>query len=471
MSEIKVPDYNEYIGTIYMFVNDINGKIYIGQTITKFYSRFCNHHGDSFTKQDNLPFHKAIRKYGWENFSKYILWQDEIVYESNKENKEIVRLLLNKKEEEYIQKYKSNNSKYGYNLTSGGIILPNSAHTKESIEKAKTTKAKNGTNHMLGKTYDKHHLAKPILQYDLNKNFIKKWTCVKLAEDTLGFSILPRNITSGNYFWTYDVPNKDEIIENKYKSWVQIDYKPGVPKVVFCFDLFGELIGSYNSVTEAGKIHGIGAAQIANVAKLKELGNVVRDYIWIYEEDYNEKEFIIETIRNKSKIYKSKYKPIYQIFLNGEIIKLWDNFESIIDKYPKAKASINKCLNGVLNVYSNCFWIYENEYSDELLIEKLDKFKKTKKKLVNDIISGKIKYEGINILHDTNSNKNYLKEHPCIYQFDQNYNLIKKWENYNDVKLEGMNFANISKCLRRKLKTAYGFIWRYEEDVINNNLT
>ena len=39
LQEIKVPDLKEVVGSIYMFINNINGKIYIGQTITKFYSR------------------------------------------------------------------------------------------------------------------------------------------------------------------------------------------------------------------------------------------------------------------------------------------------------------------------------------------------------------------------------------------------------------------------------------------------
>lgn len=151
------------------------------------------------------------------------------------------------------------------------------------------------------------------------------------------------------------------------------------------------------------------------------------------------------------------------------MIKLWDNFETIVKEYPKSRASINKCLNNKLNAYGNCFWIYEEDYSDELFIDKLEKYKKTKKTLVNDILSGKIKYEGLQTQHSTNNAKQYLKEHPCIYQFDTKYKLIKKWNNYQDIK-EFYNFDNISKCLRRQLKTAYKYIWRYEEDVLNNNL-
>lgn len=477
LQEIKVPAYNEYIGTIYMFVNNINGKVYIGQTITKFYSRFCCHYGDAFTKKDYLPFHIAIRKYGWENFSKYILWQSELIYESNPENKKLIKKETDIKEIEYINLYNSNNPEFGYNLTTGGTFLPESAFSKESIEKSKQTRIKNKSNHMLGKTYDKHHLAKHILQYDLDKNFIKNWPCIKLAEDTINCSISPKGITSGGYFWIYESEDKNEILNEKYNKYLKLkeseQYQKALKKEtypVYCFDLFGELVGSYNSSSEASLLLNIGVNQIQHAAKAKDKGNIVHDYIWIYEKDLNEKEEIINTLRSKSRVYISKYKPIYQIYLNGNIIKLWNNFEEISKEYPKAKASINKCLNGNLNAYSNCFWIYEEDYSDEVLSTKLNEFKKTKKKLVEDVLQGKISYTGICIEHDSTNNKMYLKEHPCIYQFDKEYNLIKKWDNYQDVKENGWNFANISKCLRRKMKSAYGFIWRFEEDVLNNNL-
>lgn len=470
LSEIKVPDYNEYIGTIYMFVNNINGKIYIGQTMTKFYSRFCSHNGDSFTKKDNLPFHKAIRKYGWESFSRYIIWQDSTIYEHNQSNKKLVREILDKKEIEFIKQYSSDDSNFGYNLTSGGSYLPQSAYYREAIEKAKETKKINKTNHMLGKIYDQHHLAKHVLQYDLNGNFIKEWSCIKLAEDTLDISITIKGTTSGNYIWILDTDNKDFELSKKLELLSKTPKRPGVKKVIYCFDLFGEFIGSYNSASEAGAIFNISSSQISHAAAAKENGNVVQDYIWIYEEDLEKKEIIINSIREKSKIYKSKYKPIYQIYLNGAIIKLWDNFETLINEYPQIRVSVNKCLNNKLNVYCNCFWIYEDEYSDDLLIDKLENYRKTKKTLVEDILNGVVKYEGLEVKHDTNSNKNYLKKHPCIYQLDKQYNIIKKWGNYKDVKNEGLNFDNISKCLRRKLKTAYGYIWRFEEDILNNNL-
>lgn len=460
-----------------MFVNNVNNKVYVGQTMTKFYSRFTGHFGDSHKRQDNLPFHKAIEKYGWSNFSKYIIWQSEI-FERNEENKKILRNILDEKEIEFVKIYNSNNPEFGYNATAGGFYMPESSHTEESIRNAMITREKNHSNHMLGKIYEKHHLAVHVLQYSLDKKFIKDWPCIKLAEDTLKCSITPKAITSGGYFWIYNNDEKEQKLEEKYIKYTNLPNKYlGKARVVYCFDLFGELVESYDSCGIAAYFHKCSSSEISHAALSKQNGNVVHNYIWIYEEDLQDKNFIVETLRNKSRIFTSKFRPIYQIFLNGEIIKYWNSFEEIrlSEEFNKGKNSINKCLNGQLNLYNNCFWVYEDEYNDDILYEKLENYKKTKKTLVNDILSGKLTYEDIkndtNKL-DTTDNKKYLKEHPCVYQYDKSLKLIKKWKNYKDIEKEipEFKFANISKCLRRKMKSAYNYIWRFEEEVLNNNI-
>ena len=54
-----------------MFENIINHKRYIGQTIKNYKERWTEH----YNAKDTFYFHNALRKYGWESFSKYILVQ------------------------------------------------------------------------------------------------------------------------------------------------------------------------------------------------------------------------------------------------------------------------------------------------------------------------------------------------------------------------------------------------------------
>lgn len=93
--------------TIYMHINKINNKKYIGQT-KQFppEKRWKNGKGyKNCTYLDN-----AIKKYGWGNFEHIILEQ----FEDNQE-------YANAQEKYYIQKYETNNIQKGYNITEGGI--------------------------------------------------------------------------------------------------------------------------------------------------------------------------------------------------------------------------------------------------------------------------------------------------------------------------------------------------------------
>ena len=87
---------------IYKTTNIINGKIYIGLS-TSTVDESTNYYGSG------KILHRAISKYGKENFTKEIL-------ESNIESKEI----LNQREIYYISKYNSTDDSIGYNITYGG---------------------------------------------------------------------------------------------------------------------------------------------------------------------------------------------------------------------------------------------------------------------------------------------------------------------------------------------------------------
>lgn len=76
----------------------------------------------SYTEGSDLYLYRAIRKYGWDNFTKQILVDN------------LTRKQGNIKEQYYIKKYKSNNSKFGYNLTTGGGSAI--THSKLTVKQA-----------------------------------------------------------------------------------------------------------------------------------------------------------------------------------------------------------------------------------------------------------------------------------------------------------------------------------------------
>lgn len=60
-------------GIIYLATNKINNKVYIGQTINTLNKRKTNHYAAARNEKDNLYFHRAIRKYGENNFDWIVL--------------------------------------------------------------------------------------------------------------------------------------------------------------------------------------------------------------------------------------------------------------------------------------------------------------------------------------------------------------------------------------------------------------
>lgn len=93
-------------GKIYLITNDINSKVYVGQTIQSLNKRFNGH--CCYSKSDrsgNMYIKRAIHKYGRSKFHITLLEECPIN-------------LLNEREKYWISFYNSYNE--GYNLTKGG---------------------------------------------------------------------------------------------------------------------------------------------------------------------------------------------------------------------------------------------------------------------------------------------------------------------------------------------------------------
>ena len=93
-------------GFIYKTTNKLNNKVYIGQTIQKPIERFYQHCAKKCDKYIlNMVIHKAIFKYGKDNFTFEVI-------------EEVPKQQLNEREEYWIKYYNSYTD--GYNSTKGG---------------------------------------------------------------------------------------------------------------------------------------------------------------------------------------------------------------------------------------------------------------------------------------------------------------------------------------------------------------
>lgn len=115
---------------IYKFVNVINQKVYVGQSVD-IDRRVAQHKYSSFNENScdyDTRFHQAIRKHGFENFDFSVL----VEFSPDEYSQE----LLDNLEKHYIQLYDSYNYEHGYNATLGGQVIGNTVHKGEANGRA-----------------------------------------------------------------------------------------------------------------------------------------------------------------------------------------------------------------------------------------------------------------------------------------------------------------------------------------------
>lgn len=107
---------------VYLIVNEVNKKVYIGSSKNINYRRSVHYRNLLNNSHHNIHLQRAFNKYGEDNFSFHVI-KDDII-ESD--------LLLY--ENKFINQYKSDNRKFGYNIICADdnhrTILPNEVKSK-----------------------------------------------------------------------------------------------------------------------------------------------------------------------------------------------------------------------------------------------------------------------------------------------------------------------------------------------------
>ena len=207
---------------IYMWKNKVNEKLYIGQA-KDFRKRTREHKYGTFNENQkynyNLPLHRAIRKYGIENFEICILEKNLNDYNE-----------MNQKEVYYIEKFDTlANNKKGYNVASGGGNANNFAgKTEEEMREIGKKISENradvsGENHPF---YGKHHSDETKIKMSEARSGENNPRCRKII--LLNTGEIFNYIKQAEENYGVAIPSISACCRGKRKSAGVIDGKPAV---------------------------------------------------------------------------------------------------------------------------------------------------------------------------------------------------------------------------------------------------
>lgn len=271
------------VGYIYKVTCLKNNKIYIGQTSRTIEERWKEHlrnaiHDDNLEYQNK--FHRAIRKYGKD------LFKIEMVVKITTRNNKQLQKALNWSETYYIQFYDCYLK--GYNSSWGGDINP-----------------------MWGRRGKDNPCSRKYNQYTLDGKYIRTWDSYAdiIRYFGKGANVIPvcdpnnhRKVSAKGFIWRWaDQVNgtKDIIVTEEEKLIIQtagknnpkFKQKQIESKKVCQYDLDGDLIKIYNSISEAAKAVNGNSPGICRVLKGQKKSH--KDYMWTY---YDENVGIIKHI-------------------------------------------------------------------------------------------------------------------------------------------------------------------------------
>ena len=301
---------------VYKVTNKINGKIYIGKTYNLEKRKKEHFNGIN----DNSPFHKALKKYGIGNFEWEVI--DNADTEKEILDKEIYWI---KKLNTCIHFHNSN----GYNITLGGEG---------------------------GSSWN----SKPVLQFDLEGNYIKEYISCSQASIETGIgrhniSDCANGITkqSGGFQWIY----KYECKNNKLTP---LKKKPSEKrKKIVQLNLQGNLIDIFDSVSNASEKTGIRRANISSC--LTKRAATSGGFQWIYEKDYNP---------NGNYKYKGVMRGngIVQLDENLSLLNYFKNCSEAA-RFLGEPISIHKQINKATKNGKRCRGFYWKKFEDYIITQ------------------------------------------------------------------------------------------------------
>lgn len=299
---------------VYITINLCNGKFYFGVHRTN-PDTFDGYIGNSIYRQsnatENYPFHRAVRKYGYDNFRRTVIKIFPDTEEGKKAAYDLEAVLVN----ETLLK-----SKNVYNIALGG---------QGSVGKEE---------------------KKKVYQFDLNGNYLRSFDCVRSAarylqqDDEYATLKAIRNNCLGTtnssfgYYWSY-TKKFDYNINRRMKKVAQ-------------YTISGKFLRYYDSISQAEKELHVNTIEQAIQKKYTSGG-----YQWRYYSGDTSDIPTLISLKTKNKIL-----PITMYNKSMEKIKDFNCVNDCVKEYPNLSASqINRVLNKIIKSHKGYVFKYQDE--------------------------------------------------------------------------------------------------------------
>lgn len=303
---------------VYITVNTVNGKIYVGVHRTN-PNIFDGYIGCGIYRQEqagkDYPFHKAVKKYGYENFKRTTIQ----VFDDTDEGRKAAYDLESQIVTETFLK-----SKTVYNVAIGG---------------------KGGNN---------LDCMKRVYKFDLNGNYLQSYSTARDAalslelENVVSAQKAIRNNCLGTvnsafgFFWSYT------------KEFKYVSSKTVVP--VAQYTVKGKFLRYFDSMTEAEQAFGVSTIYQAIVK-----GYLAGGYQWRY---YNGDTSDIKPLINI--MTKNHILPIIMSDKSGKIVKRYENVKACVDDNPELEliaSQINRVLKHIIKSHKG--WRFEYDINED----------------------------------------------------------------------------------------------------------
>lgn len=327
---------------IYIIKNKINNKVYIGQSINAA-ERWLKHLSDAKLRPNNQLIHKAMNKYGVENFYYQILEYQIEDYDN--------------KEQEYIKRYNSLTPN-GYNISIGGKGIgagcdsPNAKLSKEQLSNLveDLTKTDISLNKLAkkynicqwtitsinnGKAYFNENLSYPLR--DTRKYNLEK---VKQIKYSLKYE-LDKTLTQIAEEYQIDCSNLNDINQGKIHKYENETYplRKGkiTPVSIYVDEIINLLINSNLSQKDIARKFNVSAASISNINQGKSF----------------KKDDIIYPLRNnyQGKNKRECFSPDQLILIEDELKNNTKSMRQIAKEFECSVNVIIQINNGSIKKY------------------------------------------------------------------------------------------------------------------------